>query len=195
MAKLFANNTISTSYKEQLQLEHDGSKWGSTAVKYCGYLLYECLRTRPYITTMLDFGCGKAALEPWLAKHYPDIKYTGYDPGIPGKDTMPSGQFDIVVTSDVLEHIEPEVLDVTIQKLASLAKYVQFNDIACSPTHKLFASGPYKGQDLHLTVEEPEWWRKKFQRVSPLKEAHYEHREKASHKGRRPRCLLIHERV
>lgn len=205
MAELFANNTIghlvdhkstiSSSYAEHLRKEHAGSKWGSTGWKYSGELACMCVRSRPYIKTILDFGCGKGTMGVYLKEEFPELKLSEYDPGIPGKDTMPSGQFDMVLTSDVLEHVEPELLDNTLIKLQALTKYVLFNDIACSPTYKLMGEGPHVGEDLHLIIEEPEWWRARFKKVLKLHEAEYQHREKASKKGRKSRCLLIHERV
>ncbi len=188
-------NTITGRYQTHMAKEHHGSNWGTTGWKYSGQLAIQCIATRPYINTILDFGCGKGTMKPFLQQQFPDKLITEYDPGIPGKDTMPHGQFDMVLTTDVLEHVEPHLLDNTIKKLEELTRFVLFNDIACSPTFKTFGEGPYIGEDLHLTVEEPIWWREKFKQVCSLHEAEYQHREKASNKGRKPRCLLIHERV
>ena len=187
---------ITTEYKEHMAKEHDGSKWGTTGWKYAGDLVLKCLRDRPYIKTILDFGCGKGTMKRFIKEEMGnEYDISEYDPGIPGKDTFPTGQFDLVLTSDVLEHIEPHLLTETIQQLEKLTGKVLFNDIACSPTFKTFGEGPYIGQDLHLTVEEPSWWRKRFHIDCTLWEAEYQHREKTSNKGRKPRCLLIHERV
>lgn len=195
MAKLYANDTIGADYKAHMAKEHDGSKWGTTGWKYSGALIVEQLVNRPYVKTVLDFGCGKGTMKQYLATNLPEVEVFEYDPGIPGKDELPAGQFDAVITSDVLEHVEPHLLDNTIKLLEQKTKWVLINDIACSPTYKTFGEGPYKGQDLHLTVEEPIWWREKFAEVCGLKEHEYQHREKQSNKGRKPRCLLVHERV
>jgi len=186
---------ITQDYKDHMAKEHDGSKWGTTGWKYAGDLMKKAIEARPYVHTVLDFGCGKGTMKEFLQPFFPDVKFYEYDPGIPGKDTFPTGQFDMVMTSDVLEHIEPHLLTETIQQLEKLTTWVLCNDIACSPTFKTFGEGPYIGQDLHLTVEEPIWWRKRFQTDCTLWEAEYAHREKASNKGPKPRCWLIHERV
>jgi len=195
MAKLFANNTIGPEYAKHLQKEHHGSKWGTTGWKYAGDLVVKAIKSRPYIQTVLDFGCGKGTMKPFLLQHFPDLQIDEYDPGIPGKDVMPEKQYDMVLTTDVLEHIEPHLLDDVIAQLTDLTRFVLFNDIACSPTFKTFGEGPYIGQDLHLIVEDPDWWRARFDVSCPLWEAEYQWREKASNKGPKPRCLLIHERV
>lgn len=187
---------ISDEYKENMRLEHDGSNWGTTAVKYAGDLIVGALTSRKYITKVLDFGCGKGVLKPYIEQHCPWVTVYEYDPGIPGKDTLPTDTFDAIVSSDVLEHVEPSKLDETLIWMSEHVKYALIHDIACSPTFKLIATGPYKGQDLHLIVEEPKWWRAKFKEVLPeLHEAEYAHREKSSHKGPRPRCWLIYEVV
>ena len=185
---------ITPDYKEHMAKEHDGSKWGTTGWKYSGDLMVNAIKARPYVKTVLDFGCGKGTMKPYLEQRC-DVEVFEYDPGIPGKDTFPTGQFDMVISSDVLEHVEPDLLDDTIKQLEKLTRWVMCHDIACSPTGKLFGEGPYKGQDLHLIVEEPSWWRKKFKEVCGLWEAEYAHREKASNKGPKPRCWLVHERV
>lgn len=186
---------ITPDYKEHMAKEHDGSKWGTTGWKYSGDLMLKALESRPYVKTVLDFGCGKGTMKEFILSHRPDLEISEYDPGIPGKDQMPTGQFDMVMTSDVLEHVEPHLLTQTIHQLEHLTKWVLCNDIACSPTGKTFGEGPYIGQDLHLIVEEPKWWRARFKQDCGLWEAEYAHREKASNKGPKPRCWLIHERV
>ena len=197
MAKLFANDTIGGSYAEQMRKEHDGSKWGTTGWKYSGDLVVREIMNRPYVKTILDFGCGKGTMKEYIQNALPDrdLVISEYDPGIPGKDTLPGGQFDMVITSDVLEHVEPHLLDNVIRQLEEYTRWVLFNDIACFPTFKTFGEGPYIGQDLHLTVEKPDWWREKFQKVCGLHEHSYTWREKQSNKGPKPRCLLVHERV
>lgn len=130
----------------------------------------------------------------FVKQHFPEIEWTNYDPGIPEYDQIPKGQFDLVITTDVLEHVEPDALSNVLATLERLTGKVLFSDIACYPTGKLFGEGPYIGQDLHLIVEEPSWWREQFKAIG-LHEAEYQWREKASKGGRKQRCMMIHERT
>lgn len=123
------------------------------------------------------------------------LDWTNYDPGIEAYDQLPTKQFDLVISTDVLEHVEPDKLGKTLATLAKLTGKVLYSDIACYPTGKLFAEGPYAGQDLHLTVEDPKWWRTQFAGQVALQEAEYQWREKRSKGKAKQRCMMIHERV
>lgn len=197
MAKLFANNTISEDYAKQLSKEHDGSKWGTTGAKYAGNNLLETLTSRPYIQTALDWGAGKGMLGEFIVSNLPYITWTNYDPGIPHYDKLPKGPFDLVVSSDVMEHVEPELVTSVLQEMERRCSRLLYLDIACTPTGRTFAEGPYKGQDLHLVVEKPDWWRQTVRKVLPqnMIEAGYMWREYRSRGMPRIRCTLIYERV
>jgi len=200
MAHLFANDTIGPLYQEQLRKEHDGSKWGSTGARYSGRDILRLLEERPYIHSVLDFGAGKGSLEEFVQEWSLEVggrqlDWTNYDPGIPEYDTLPDRDFDLVITTDVLEHVEPDLLEHVIKQLEARAGKVMYNDIACYPTGKLFGEGPYKGEDLHLTVQSPQWWKDTFKANSTLHMAEYHWRSKYSRGKYKDRCMMIHERV
>lgn len=190
---------ISDDYKAQLELEHAGdSKWGSTAWRYGGGDIVTLIEERPYIKTVLDFGSGKGTMGDYVQpKAGRQLTWVNYDPGIAGIDKMPAGEFDMVITCDVLEHVEPDDIHDTIIQLANLTGKLMYNNIACYPTGKLFSSGPYAGQDLHLIQEQPDWWRESFARWLPEEfgEFEYRHIERLRKGTQRPRCVLIHERI
>jgi len=198
MAKLYAGDTIgpSVDYQEHLRKEHDGSKWGSTGGRYSGTDVLRLLTERTYIQSVLDFGAGKGSLESFIVERLErKVEWTNYDPGIPGIDQIPQKQFDLVVSTDVLEHVEPRRIYDTLVQLAILTGKVLYSDIACYPTGKVFGEGPYKGQDMHLIVEDPSWWRQQFADLAKLQEFSYEHREHLSKGRQKKRCVMIHERV
>lgn len=63
-------------------------------------------------------------------------------------------QHDLVVCSDVLEHIEMECLIDVIADLRSLTKKVLFVDVATRPAKKVLADG----RNAHLIQKDGAWW-------------------------------------
>ena len=129
--------------------------WGATAVKWAGPDVERLLGwTRYHVETALDYGCGKFT----MAKEFPQVNWTGYDPGIPERATKPNGKFDLVICTDVMEHVEEEFIDEVLREMVSYAKQVIFLEIACSPAHDKFMDGPRKGEDVHISIHPPSWW-------------------------------------
>jgi hypothetical protein len=190
---------ITPEYAEQLKREHANSKnWGGSTNKYGSGDILGLITSRPYIRSVLDYGCGKGELSRYLAQHVPGIPVTEYDPGIPGKDIPPEGRFGLVVTCDVIEHVEPEFIDRTLVKLAEYTQSVMYNNIACSPDLHIFDAGPYEGQDRHISQSLPDVWLERFKTViTDPKISLMEYRSiRRRHKtGMRSRCVLIHERI
>jgi 2-polyprenyl-3-methyl-5-hydroxy-6-metoxy-1,4-benzoquinol methylase len=97
---------------------------------------------------ILDYGCGKGTLNQAIG-----IRIKEYDPAVPGKDDAPDPA-DIVVCSDVLEHIEPECLEDVLSDLEVLAKRAVFLCVATRPAMKVLSDG----RNAHLIVEDKSWW-------------------------------------
>jgi hypothetical protein len=190
---------ITKEYAAQLAIEHQSNKnWGGSTNKYGSGDILGLITTRPYVRSVLDYGCGKGELAKYLKPHVPDIPVTEYDPGIPGKDTPPTGTFDLVVTCDVLEHVEPEFIDATIDRLFGLCRFVMYNNIACAPDLHPFTGGPYLGKDRHLIQEPPLAWKERFERVitdPKISLMEYRSIERRHKTGLRGRCVMIHERL
>lgn len=104
-------------------------------------------------TSVLDYGCGKQT----LAKSLPHINITGFDPAIPGLDNPPAPA-DLLVCTDVLEHVEPEFIDAVLDDLARLTKKIALVTVATRAAEKYLADG----RNAHLTVEPLSWWRNRF---------------------------------
>jgi 2-polyprenyl-3-methyl-5-hydroxy-6-metoxy-1,4-benzoquinol methylase len=97
---------------------------------------------------VLDYGCGKRTLETALG-----FEIANYDPCIPGLDSPPKAH-DIVVCTDVLEHIEPECLDAVLSDIRRCTKRVAFLLIATRPAKKFLADG----RNAHLIQKDEKWW-------------------------------------
>jgi hypothetical protein len=171
MAELFKKNTIkhmttvSSEYEQTLTDQHKAIKWGGTAFKWAGEDVKKLLGKRSYaLETALDYGCGQEAMKA----NFPELKWHGYDPGIPEKAEKPTGQFDLVVCNDVMEHVEREHVEAVLQEIADYAKTVVLLNIACTAAHGVFTSGPRVGQDVHITQRPPEWWAEKVAAIDGI---------------------------
>lgn len=168
--------TITETYQEQLRQKHQDPTWGTTGVRHFMKVLqllekFEC-------KSVLDYGCGKGTLgakfreeqkpseidgqmvESGLAA----IEFYEFDPGIEGKDKS-LRQADLVVCTDVLEHIEPACLQ---DVLADLRRVTLKSAFLVISTREAFHKLP-DGRNAHLLVKEPAWWvaeiHKHFQNV------------------------------
>lgn len=106
------------------------------------------LSARLKTTSVLDYGCGKGYLAKELA-----FPIWEYDPGVAGKEAPPRPA-DIVVCTDVLEHIEPDKLLYVLDHLRWLTRLVAYFVIHTGPSGKQLADG----RNTHLIQEPAEWW-------------------------------------
>lgn len=124
------------------------------------------------LKTLLDYGCGKATLYDSAELETPDGKIlkglkeiwgvdeiTLYDPGYEPHSQLPSGTFDGVICSDVLEHCPEEDLDWIIEELFAFANRYLICTIACYPAKKQLPNG----ENAHITLKKPGWWIEKIQ--------------------------------
>lgn len=108
--------------------------------------------------SVLDYGCGAGALTRALAPLVDsDVRLSEYDPAIPGKDDRPDF-CDLVVCSDVLEHVEPECLPFVLGHLRLLARHAVFAVVSTRPAERIMRDG----RNAHLIIEPDEWWMNRF---------------------------------
>lgn len=98
--------------------------------------------------SVLDYGCGKGT----LAQSLP-FPIWEYDPAIPGKD-MPPRKADIVVCTDVLEHIEPECIGPVLEDLARVVQKIGYFVIHTGASIKTLPDG----RNAHILQQPSDWW-------------------------------------
>jgi hypothetical protein len=109
--------------------------------------------------SVLDYGCGKGTLKTAIG----DI-VREYDPCIPGKDAEPE-RAELLVCTDVLEHIEPEKLTNVLEHIRQLGDWV-FLAIATRPATKSLSDG----RNAHLIVRDEAWWKERLSATFDIKE-------------------------
>jgi hypothetical protein len=134
------------------QLHRENLAYGVGGARHAAIVIHfsELLKTK----NILDYGCGKGHLGkniPWAIAEY--------DPAIPGKTECPKPA-DIVVCTDVLEHIEPEFIDLVLDDLRRCVLKAGYFTISMRPAQKTLPDG----RNTHLIQKCREWWETKLER-------------------------------
>lgn len=141
---------ISEDYRRLNEKLHETRKYGRWGYRQATpvsslYVRYSC-------SDALDYGAGQGS----LSKSVP-FPMKNYDPAIAEISGAPSPA-DLVVCSDVLEHIEPELLDNVLQDIQRVTKIVAYLVIATTLDGTKTLPD---GRDPHLIVKPSEWWLEK----------------------------------
>ena len=136
-------------YLEQAKILHsDAAKWRGTTLTHYIPEIKQIIKDKG-LKTILDYGCGKAKFHPaeWNA--------TKYDPAVPEFCTKPEGRFDLVICTDVLEHIPQDSLQDTIKDIFNYSDQWVFLSVCCRKAKEILPNG----YNAHATIESEKWWR------------------------------------
>lgn len=115
--------------------------------------------------TMLDYGCGKGLQYGKMFQHpYEEGEtsldglrgwtITKYDPAVPQFAAKPTGQFDLVICTHVLECIPESDIPMIAQELTDLAGKGLLVAVAAGASKKRFPNG----ENAHITQKPANWW-------------------------------------
>lgn len=161
---------ISKEYVQQQRRLHchpDG--YGGSGFKYADAVV--AFAGEIGATAMLDYGCGAGSLKKAIDGR---LKVAEYDPAIEAKEKLPKPTH-LVVCTDVLEHVEPQLLDNVINHIYALARKGAYLLVATRPSNKTLRDG----RNAHLMIKPPAWWRERVQRNGwrivreDIKQAHH----------------------
>lgn len=142
---------ITEEYRAQNAVLHETGTYGISGLHYRNHV-------RPLADwgrkPVLDYGCGTGTLKQALGPAYTVHEY---DPAIEGKTDLPE-PCEVVACTDVLEHIEPDLLDNVLAHLRKLTKEKLFVSIALTESSKTLPDG----RNAHLSLHPVEWWKEKF---------------------------------
>jgi 2-polyprenyl-3-methyl-5-hydroxy-6-metoxy-1,4-benzoquinol methylase len=146
---------ISRPYLEMQRTLHASKPYGERGDKWAPVVMALVKKYRA--GSVLDYGCGRGALGRVLREKLSGaVRVSEYDPAIPGKDGMPLFA-DLVVCTDVLEHIEPDCLDAVLRHLRALARKAVLVVVALVDTANVLPDG----RNAHLIIRPANWWRKR----------------------------------
>ena len=144
-----STSLISEDYRKLQQQLHQNPDYGVASVHYAP-LVAEVLDAVG-ANELLDYGAGKGRLGMTLKQHIQrPLTIHHYDPAIP-EWSSPAKPCGFVACIDVLEHIEPDLLDNVLDDLARVTAGVGVFTVHTGPAVKLLPDG----RNAHLIQKPP----------------------------------------
>ena len=142
---------ISEDYRRLQQALHRNPAYGMMSIEFAP--IVRQIIDKGKLQSLSDYGAGKQNLIKTLReKHGLEIDYRPYDPAFPEYgEPRPA---DLVCCIDVLEHIEPELLNNVLDELQSITPRYGLYSVHTGPAVKILADG----RNAHLTQQPSSWW-------------------------------------
>ena len=147
---------ITENYRAEQAALHAKGNYGTAAQQY-GQTVEALLRSTG-AQSLLDYGCGSKRSLLQSLRMPEGTVYEGYDPAIPEYAAPPPLPAELVCCIDVLEHIEPTLLDNVLDHLAELCDPYGFFTVHTGEAKKVLSDG----RNAHLTQQGPDWWLPRF---------------------------------
>ena len=147
---------ITDEYRQMQAKLHENPNYGVASLEFAP-LVADAIQALQ-VREVLDYGAGKGRLGGELRKmirHPLEIRH--YDPAIPAWAATPAPS-ELVACIDVLEHIEPGLLDNVLDDLQRLVRRVGIFTVHTGPAVKVLPDG----RNAHLIQKPTSWWLPKF---------------------------------
>ncbi len=150
---LARSHLITPDYCEEQRILHAAPRgYGGKGDKWAPAVAALVAEYRAF--SVLDYGAGEGTLAKALRDLLPSsVRIAEYDPAVARIEDTPFFA-DLVVCTDVLEHVEPKNLDAVLAHLKMLARKAVFAVIATRPSGKVLSDG----RNAHLIIEQDVWW-------------------------------------
>lgn len=150
-------NLISPAYlEEQRRLHADPRGYGTKGRKWADQVA-DVARQFGACASILDYGAGQGSLGAELRAR--GFVVADYDPAVESM-AAPPAPADLVVCTDVLEHVEPDKVDAVVDHLGELARVAAFVVISLVPTAKTLSDG----RQAHISLHPSGWWAARLSR-------------------------------
>ena len=151
-----AAQLISDEYRRMQEELHRNPDYGVASIHYAP-LVAEVMQ-QVGARELLDYGAGKGRLGQTLRQHIQGpLTIHHYDPAIPEWSAPPT-PCRFVACIDVLEHIEPHLLDNVLDDLRRVTTGAGVFTVHTGAAARVLPDG----RNAHLTQQPPEWWLPKF---------------------------------
>lgn len=142
---------VSKYYRSVLEAEHAAGPWGTMSLQLAPRVA-DLMATHG-AKTVLDYGAGAGNLAVALAEIDPSITVIPYEPGKP-EWAEPPKPAEFVACIDVLEHVEPELVDNVLDDLRRVTLNVGLFNISLRPARRVLNNG----WNAHISLFSAEDW-------------------------------------
>lgn len=156
---MLENNVIRTRNLEQYAQIHATREYGKNGAKLLLYIgpWINALRAK----SVLDYGAGRSELVYKVRSSALQVR-DRYDPAIPESSKLPLQRYDVVVCTDVLEHLDQNEIDAVLGHIRQLSDNAVFV-VSTGVAKTVLPSG----ENAHATVQNADWWRDKLAATFP----------------------------
>ncbi len=149
------SETITKDYLVQQSRLHENPNYGIASLSFAP-IVAEVIK-QIGAKSVSDYGAGKKRLLEGLRKAGVEpATYLPYDPVFPEYgDPLPA---DLVCCIDVLEHVEPDLVENVLSDLARITNRFGFFSIHMGPAVKILPDG----RNAHLIQKPSSWWLKRI---------------------------------
>lgn len=140
---------LAQMHEEQEAFGTSGHKWAKSVV-----MLASSFAVKGPVT-ILDYGAGKGLLFKEIRSNWAlpmGVSMVEYEPS--REYTTDPQPADIVVCTDVMEHVEPECTTAVLDHIQSLTKKIAIFEICLVPAQKNLPDG----RNAHINLMEADWW-------------------------------------
>lgn len=147
-------NLISPEYRIlQADYHKECDHWGSSGQHWATDVLDFIIKNSAL--SVIDYGCGKNTLYETVKNDIPeDVSWCSYDPCVEAFDAEPPVS-DLVISTDVLEHVEPELVENVLDDIAAKCTTGAFLVIFTHPAKHLLPDG----SNCHKICKGEGYWR------------------------------------
>lgn len=145
---------ITEEYRKEQAKLHENPNYGVASVSFAP--LVAKIINQFGVNNVLDYGAGKCRLAKTIANDHlvnRPVTFYGYEPSNPDLADTPD-PCEMVCCIDVLEHIEPELIDNVLDDLQRVTESIGFFTIHTGPAVKTLSDG----RNAHLIQEGMLWW-------------------------------------
>ena len=138
----------SEDYAAQLKQLHSSSEsFGIGNVTSKHYPVIAGIIKKKGFGSVLDYGCGKGHFLDFAKEAMPGLRVAGFDVACDEYSKLPDGKFDMVVSLDVMEHVEFGALSSVLTEIRDRADKVFVCSVANYPAAKKLPDG----RNAHVT--------------------------------------------